>query len=222
MTLAPGLDFNLAGRFNDAQIDLADELGGPVNGDHTFDRFNPSAGLMYRVSPGMQIYGSYSESNRAPTPQELSCASPAAPCSLAELLCRRPEFESGRRPHLRGRRARPQAGPAEGQISWNLDAYHTLNTNDIIFETTAYNPNLAFYTNAGRTLRQGMEANLRFDTQRLHVTLGYAFTDATFRTPLLLNTSSPAADADGNEEVLPGDRIPGFPGSASISCWTAT
>jgi iron complex outermembrane receptor protein len=27
----------------------------------------------------------------------------------------------------------------------------------------------------------------------------------------LLNTNSPAADADGNEQVLPGDRIPGIP-----------
>jgi iron complex outermembrane recepter protein len=210
-TLAPGLDFNIAGRFNDAQIDLADELGGPVNGDHTFNRFNPSAGLMYRISPELQIYGSYSESNRAPTPEELSCASPAAPCSLLNFFVGDPNlnqvvahtFEVG----LRGRRQ----GPSEGHISWNLDAYHTLNTNDIIFETTAYNPNLAFYTNAGRTLRQGVEANLRFDTQRMHVTLGYAFTDAMFRTPLLLNTSSPAANVDGNEQVLPGDRIPGIP-----------
>jgi len=211
LTLTPGLDFNIAGRFNDARISLTDELGGPVNGDHTFERFNPSAGLMYRFSPQMQIYGSYSESNRAPTPEELSCASPASPCSLLNFFVGDPNlnqvvahtFELG----VRGRRQ----GPSDGQISWNLDAYHTLNTNDIIFETTAYNPNLAFYTNAGRTLRQGVEANLRYDAQRFHMTFGYAFTDATFRTPLLLNTSSPAADADGNEQVLPGDRIPGIP-----------
>jgi outer membrane receptor protein involved in Fe transport len=96
-------------------------------------------------------------------------------------------------------------------LSWSLDGYHTRNTNDIIYETTVYNPNLAFYTNAGRTLRHGVEANLRYDQQQLHVKLGYAFTNATFRTPLLLNTNSPAADANGNEQVLPGDRIPGIP-----------
>ena len=56
-----------------------------------------------------------------------------------------------------------------------------------------------------------MEANLRLDTQRLHVVMGYAYTDATFRTPLLLNTSSPAANAAGEEQVLAGDRIPGIP-----------
>jgi iron complex outermembrane receptor protein len=211
LTVAPHLDLNLAGRFNDAQIDLTDELGGPVNGQHTYSRFNPSAGLTYRTALGPQIYRSYSESNRAPTPEELSCASPAAPCSLLNFFVGDPNlhqvvahtFEVGLRDH--------RQGPADGHISWSVDAYHTLNTNDIIYETTVYNPNLAFYTNAGRTLRQGAEANLRFDTQRLHVVMGYAYTDATFRTPLLLNTSSPAANANGEEQVLPGDRIPGIP-----------
>ena len=211
LTLAPHLDFTLAGRFNDAQIDLTDELGGPVNGAHAYDRFNPSTGLVYSMSPEFQIYGSYSESNRAPTPEELSCASAATPCSLLNFFVGDPNlkqvvahtFEAGIRGH--------RQVAADGQISWNVDAYHTLNTNDIIYETTAYNPNLAFYTNAGRTLRQGAEANLHFDTLRVHVTLGYAYTDATFRTPLLLNTGSPAANADGEELVVPGDQIPGIP-----------
>jgi iron complex outermembrane receptor protein len=93
-----------------------------------------------------------------------------------------------------------------------VDAYHTLNTNDIIYESTVYNPNLAFYTNAGRTLRQGLEANLNYDEEPLHVTLGYAYTDDTFRTPLLRNSgNNPAANADGQEQVLAGDRIPGIP-----------
>jgi outer membrane receptor protein involved in Fe transport len=212
LSLAPHLDLNLAGRFNDAQISLTDELGGPVNGVHTYSRVNPSAGLIYRAVRGLQVYGSYSESNRAPTPQELSCASAAAPCSLLNFFVGDPNlnqvvahtYELG----VRGRRD----GPAEVHIGWNIDAYRTLNTDDIIFESTLYNPNLAFYTNAGRTLRQGVEANLRFDTLRLHATLGYAFTDATFRTPLLLNSgSNPASNINGQEQVLPGDRLAGIP-----------
>jgi iron complex outermembrane recepter protein len=211
LTLAPRLDLSLAGRFNNAQISLADELGGPVNGQHTYSRFNPSVGLTYRTRLGPQIYGSYSESNRAPTPQELSCASAAAPCSLLNFFVGDPNLnqvvahtsEFG----VRGR----EEGPADGKISWNVDAYHTLNTDDIIYEATLYNPNLAFYTNAGRTLRQGVEADVRLDAQPLHATVGYAYTDATFRTPLLLNSgNNPAASAAGQEQVLPGDRIPGI------------
>jgi outer membrane receptor protein involved in Fe transport len=211
LTLGHNVDLTLAGRFNDAQIALEDELGGPVNGNHTYNRFNPSAGLTWRHAPLLQVYGNYSETNRAPTPLELSCASAAAPCSLLNFFVGDPNlnqvvahtYEVGVRGHT--------AEPAAGQWSWSLDGYHTRNTNDIIYETTVYNPNLAFYTNAGRTLRRGVEANLRYDRQQLHVKLGYALTDATFQTPLLLNTNSPAADANGNEQVLPGDRIPGIP-----------
>jgi outer membrane receptor protein involved in Fe transport len=211
LTVARNLDLTLSGRYNDAQIVLEDELGGPVNGQHTFDRFNPSAGLTYRVAPQLQIYGSYAQTNRAPTPEELSCASAATPCSLLNFFVGDPNlnqvvantYEVGLRGHTQA--------PEDRRVSWNLDVYHTLSTNDITYETTAYNPNLAFYTNAGRTLRRGAEANVRVDQQQVHVSLGFAFTDATFQTPLLLNTSSPAADANGNEQVLPGDRIPGIP-----------
>jgi outer membrane receptor protein involved in Fe transport len=211
LTVAPHLDLTLAGRFNDAQVDLEDELGGPVNGDHTYNRFNPSAGLTYRPTHWLELYGNYAQTNRAPTPQELSCASAATPCSLLNFFVGDPNlsqvvahtYEAGVRGHT-------EATPI-AQWSWNVDVYHTQNTNDIIYETTADNPNLAFYTNAGRTLRRGVEANLRYDRAQLHVKLGYAYTDATFQTPLLLNTLSPAADANGNQQVLPGARIPGIP-----------
>ena len=211
LTLAPNLDLTLAGRFNDAQVNLEDERGGPVAGDHTYNRFNPSAGLTYRLTSLLQFYGNYAQTNRAPTPQELSCASAAAPCSLLNFFVGDPNlnqvvahtYEVGMRGHTET--------TAAAQWSWNLDAYHTQDTNDIIYETTVYNPNLAFYTNAGRTLRRGVEATLRYDRPQLHVKLGYAYTDATFQTPLLLNTNSPAADANGNQQVLPGARIPGIP-----------
>jgi outer membrane receptor protein involved in Fe transport len=212
LSLAPKLDATLAGRFNDARIDLSDELGGPVNGRHTYNRLNPSFGLTYRAAPVLRVYGNYSQTTRAPTPQELSCASAAAPCSLLNFFVGDPNlrqvvartFELG----LRGGTGKPD----EGQVSWNVDAYRTENTDDIIYETTIDNPNLAFYTNAGRTLRRGLEANLRYDAKRLHLKLGYAFTDATFRTPLLLNSGdNPEADANGQEQVRPGNRLPGIP-----------
>jgi outer membrane receptor protein involved in Fe transport len=212
VTLTPNLDVTMSGRFNDAQINLTDELGGPVTGRHTYNRFNPSAGLAYRLTSGLQIYGSYSETNRAPTPQELSCASPAAPCSLLNFFVGDPDLHQVvARTYEAGVRGKLDAA-AGSTISWNADLYHTQNTDDIIFESTVYNPNLAFYTNAGKTRRQGVEANLRFDAEQLHVKLGYAFTDATFRTPLVLNSgNNPAADGNGQIQVSPGDRIPGIP-----------
>ena len=210
--LAHGLNLDLAGRFNDARIGLEDQLGGPVNGLHDYPRFNPSAGLTWRIATEIQVYGSYAETNRAPTPQEISCASAANPCSLLNFFVGDPDlkqvvartFEGGLRggsSHFLG-----------GRLTWNVDYYHTADTNDIIFQTTPLNPNLAFYSNAGRTLRQGIEASLRYRSPRFRIGLGYAYTDATFRTPLLLNSgNSPAADANGNIQVEPGDHIPGIP-----------
>ena len=96
-------------------------------------------------------------------------------------------------------------------LRWDADVFRTHNNNDIIYEATLYNPNLAFYTNAGRTQRQGLEANLHYDGSGLHVALGYAYTDATFQSGLLLNSASnPAADANGQIGITPGDRIPGI------------
>lgn len=209
--IVPSLELNLAGRFNDAEIHLSDELGGPVNGRHSYSRFNPSTGLTYRRSTLLQAYASYSESNRAPTPQELSCASAAAPCSLLNFFVGDPSLnqvvartlEAGVRGHSESHSL---------QWSWNADVYRTRNSDDIVYEPTTYNPNLAFYTNAGRTQRQGVEANLLIALNRLRIAVGYAYTDATFETPLLLNSpNNPAADANGQEQVLAGDRIPGIP-----------
>ncbi|MFI4973433.1 MAG: TonB-dependent receptor [Caulobacterales bacterium] len=212
LSLTPNLELTVAGRFNTAQIDLADQLGGPVSGRHNYARFNPSAGLTYRVAPWLQLYTSYSETNRAPTPQELSCASPATPCSLLSFFASDPDLRQVvARTVEAGLRGRMDVG-AGHRLSWVVDYYRTENTNDIIFQSTVDNPNLAFFTNAGATLRRGVEANLRFDAPRVHLVVGYAYTDATFRTPLLLNSpSNPAADANGQIEVRPGDRIPGIP-----------
>jgi iron complex outermembrane receptor protein len=206
------IGLSVSGRFNDAQINLEDELGGPVNGQHTYHRFNPSAGLTYRITSWGQFYGSYSETNRVPTPQELSCASAAFPCSLLNFFVGDPNLnqvvahtaEAG----VRGKFVAANGG----QLSWNVDYYHSENTDDIIYESSAANPNLAFYTNAGETLRQGVEVNIRYDWQRLHLKLGYANTDATFRTTLELNSpNNPAANVSGQTQVMPGDRVPGIP-----------
>ncbi|MFI4935273.1 MAG: TonB-dependent receptor [Caulobacterales bacterium] len=212
LTIAPGLNLNLSGRFNSVAIDLKDELGGPVNGRHHFNRFNPSAGLTWHLAPWLTVYGGYAESGRAPTPQELSCASAAAPCSLLNFFLGDPDLKQvvARSVEV-GLRGSMSPNPRR-RVTWSADYYRTDTSDDIIFEPTNANPNLAFFTNAGRTRRQGIEVNLRYDGPRLRASLGYAYTDAVFATPLLLNSSlNPAADANGQIQVRPGDRIPGIP-----------
>ena len=140
LTLAPKLDLSLSGRFNDAETNLYDKLGGPVTGNHSYNRFDPGAGLTYRVSPALQAYASYSETNRVPTPQELSCASPAIPCSLLAFFVGDPNlkqvvarsFEVGARGKL--------ADLSNGKLAWNVDYFHTKDHDDLIYETALNNP----------------------------------------------------------------------------------
>ncbi len=87
------LSANLSGRFNAEQINLNDLLGTGLSGNHNYTHFNPGVGLTYRLNPAFSVYASYSESNRAPTPAELSCASPESPCSLANFFTGDPDLK---------------------------------------------------------------------------------------------------------------------------------
>jgi iron complex outermembrane receptor protein len=189
LSLTPALDLNLAGRFNYAQEDLTDLLGGPVNGNNTFSHFNPSAGLTYRISPALQVYGGYSVTNRAPTPQELSCSSAATPCSLLNFFVGDPPLQQVIADTLEVGARGKLAQIYGGVLGWNIDYYHTNVQDELVFSVTPSNPNLAFYTNAGRTLHQGVEVNLSYDSPTIHATLGYAYTNATFQSALLYSAA---------------------------------
>ena len=224
VSVTPALDLNLAGRFNNAAIDLHDKLGGPVGGQHGYNRFNPSAGLVYRVAPWLHLYGGYSETNRAPTPQELSCASAATPCSLLNFFVGDPNLKQVVA-HTIELGARGTVAPfAGGRLGWNADYFHTRNADDLIYQSTVQNPNLAYYSNDGVTLRQGVEADIRYDTEKLHASIGYAYTDATFPVrPGARWRVEPGAerrwpDRCGAGRSYPRHSAPPWHGGAGISC----
>ena len=100
---------------------------------------------------------------------------------------------------------------AGGKLVWNIDYFHTNSDDDIIFESSLV-PGLDFFQNVGLTRRQGIEANLTYTRGPLNLTLGYAYTDATFQVPLTLDSpTNPGADANGQIHVVPGDHLPGIP-----------
>ena len=101
--LSDKLSLTAAARYNNTHIVLGDRstesnLVTPDNpaalqGEHDFDRLNPSIGMTYSFNPTNNMYGSYSESSRAPTPIELLCADPSAPCSLPNAFLADPPLE---------------------------------------------------------------------------------------------------------------------------------
>jgi len=206
------LALTAGGRFNVAQITLADELGNDslLNGSHDYSHFNPMAGAAYKLTPNLTVYGDFAVTNRAPTPLELGCSDPIRPCLIDNALVGDPPLqqvvtytgEAGLRGHF---------DVAKGQVNWNIGAYRALNTDDII---NVASPIIGheYFQNAGDTLRQGIEAGASYKWDRWNVYADYTYVDATFRNYLTLSSPfNPYADANGNISVVPGDHLTGIP-----------
>lgn len=198
------------GRFNAARISLQDQIGTALNGDHSYDRFNPIIGGTFKITPELTAYAGYSEANRAPTPLELGCADPARPCIIGAFLVSDPELkqvvsrtvEAG----LRGTK-----DLALGALNWKLGVFRARNDDDILAIPSPVLQGFGYFQNVGATRRQGVEAEVNFKSRALQVHASYAFVDARFLNALQIGSNSPFADADGNIQILPGNQIPAIP-----------
>ncbi|HEY3912244.1 MAG TPA: TonB-dependent receptor [Stellaceae bacterium] len=209
--ITPVLSANVAGRFNFAQINLSDQLGTSLTGDHTYSRFNPSGGLTWKIRPDLSVYASYAEANRAPTPVELTCSSAASPCSLANFLVADPSLKQVVS-HTIEAGVRGESHPLPGStLSSDVALYRTTVTDDILFLSSPIQGR-AFFGNVGSTLRQGVDVNLRFTKDRLLAWVGYSYIDAVFQNAFTESSeNNPGADAEGNIQIQPGDHLPGIP-----------
>jgi outer membrane receptor protein involved in Fe transport len=205
------LSANVAGRFNAEQIDLNDMLGTALNGNHNYNHFNPGVGLTYRLNPAFSVYASYSTSNRAPTPAELSCASPTSPCSLANFFTGDPNLNQVIA-HTVEAGFRGELTPfPSSKLDWNLSLFHTNVDDDIEFVQSVI-LGRGFFQNVGATRHQGFDAGLSFHNDRWMAYLNYTYTNATFQSSFVASSpENPEADVNGNIQVQPGDRLSGVP-----------
>ena len=207
-------DFSISGggRLNIANINLQDQLGGALSGDATYTRFNPMIGATYKITSELTAYAGYSEANRAPTPLELGCADPVHPCIVASFLVSDPALKQVVARTLEaGLRGSHDFGADAGALGWKLGVFHTDDQDDILNIPSPDQQGFGYFQNVGATRRQGVEAEVNFKSDKLTVYASYAYVDATFRNALLLASNSPFADASGNIQVLPGDRLPMIP-----------
>jgi outer membrane receptor protein involved in Fe transport len=210
-SVTPALSLNVAGRFNSAQIDLNDQNGTSLTGNHSFNRFNPSVGLAWKALPWATLYASYSEANRAPTPAELTCANAASPCSLANFFVGDPDLKQVVA-HTVEAGVRGGFTPFDGtKFDWNIGYYHTDLDDDILFVTSPI-VGRGFFQNVGSTLRQEVDVAARLTMPSLIAWASFSYVDATFQSPFVVSSpDNPAADANGNIFVQPGNRLPGIP-----------
>jgi len=221
IALTDKLDLTLSGRYNNTGVKLRDNGGDSpltepepdLTGEHDYHRFNPAAGLTYAFKPNLSSYAGYSEASRAPTPIELACADPDAPCNLPNSFLADPpldqvvakSFEGGFRGNFRNEILQ--------NVNWHIGGFHTTNNDDIIFISTGgVSANEGFFSNVGDTRRVGMELGLNGVWNKLDWFLNYSFVHATFETAYeATSPNHPFADGDDEIQVSSGDRIPGIP-----------
>ena len=204
--LTERLALTVAGRYQHVSIEIRDRSGAnpALDGDHTFSRFSPSAGLAFQALENVTLFASYSEGFRAPTAAELTCADPNAPCNLPNAFVADPPlkpvvartYEVGARGKL----------PVGKELGWTLALFRTDLEDDILF-TVVETGGGGFFRNVSQTRRQGLEAGLSGEWERLRYFVSYTYIDATYQTR---TTLASVTEADG-VPVRPGDRIPGIP-----------
>lgn len=219
--LRPNLQLTLSGRYNDTRVrtrDLGRLLAEPtdteLDGAGRYKKFNPAIGATWQVTPALTAYGSYSQGNRAPSPIELGCSDPDNACVLPNALQSDPPLkqvvsrtvEAG----LRGNLA------WGGDLRWNASVFRTENKNDLLFISTG--AATGYFSNFGRTLRQGAELGLAQQIGALDWSASYSFLRATYDSSACIvaeanSTAETRANCGGDDEieVRPGDRIPGLP-----------
>jgi outer membrane receptor protein involved in Fe transport len=200
LDLTDELTVTVGGRYNHATITMHDNtnLFPGLNATNKYDRFNPMVGANYKITPGLSLYGGYSESNRAPTPAELGCSDENFPCLIESFLTDDPPLDQ-----VVGRTAevglRGQGRFNGGFFTWGAGLYRTLSSDDILPVTNA--SGRIFFVNGGDTLRQGVELSATYETKQWNFYTSYAFTDATLDT-----CDQPGGQCAFMEE---GDRLPG-------------
>ncbi len=194
-------------RFNWTAVRLRDQIGDDLTGDHTFGRLNPAAGVTFQATPRVNLYASYTQSSRVPTPVELTCADPEDPCRLPNSFVSDPPLDQIVAGTWEG-----GARGSRGGLSWNLSAYRTAATDDIIFVSSGTLRGEGHFENVARTLRSGVETGVNYERGgRLSAFASYTIQRAEFGTDLVLASRFHPLAEDTEIEVAEGSSLPGVP-----------
>jgi iron complex outermembrane receptor protein len=176
-------------RYDWDNMDFTDKLNSTLNGDKTFHRFSPKAGLVYSPFKGLSFSFSYSEGIRIPTVSELFAQGPfGSNPNLLPMTSR--NFEIGAK------------GKWGDWLEATLALFYMPVRNEILFVVTDPVNFFGMNENIRRTLRRGIEISLKGRYQPwLDWFINYTATKATFETDVLLFSG----------QVTKGDELPLVP-----------
>lgn len=201
----PRLAVSSAARVNWTSVRLHDRIGTALSGSHRFLAVNPAVGLTWTMA-GANLYASYSQSSRVPTPVELTCADPDDPCRLPNA------FVSD--PPLRQVVARTWEAGTRGTVDavrWRAAVFATDADDDIIFVSSGQLRGEGHFENVSRTRRRGLEASVELSLDRLRGFAAYTWQRATFGTSLRIASPHHPRAVRREIPVQAGDRLPGIP-----------
>ncbi|WP_440224373.1 TonB-dependent receptor [Dokdonella sp. MW10] len=213
--LAPALALTVSGRYDRTRVKNRDAITpggepGSLDGDHTFDRFNPAVGLTFAPSEAWSAYVGYNEGSRAPSAIELGCADPENPCRLPNSMAGDPPLEQVVTKTIEA----GMRGDAGG-FAWNAGVFRADNHDDIMFVSDEQ-AGFGYFRNFGETRRQGVELGASTQLGAFRLGANYTFLDATYRSEEEVNGEGNSSNEEGNGfegaiEIEPGDRIPLVP-----------
>jgi outer membrane receptor protein involved in Fe transport len=198
-------------RYNHTKVRNRDHIrlgDDSLSGDHNFNRVNPSLGLTFTPNDTVSIFGSYSESNRAPTSIELGCANPARPCKLPNAMASDPPLDQVVAKTYEG----GLRGKLTESLKWNASIYRTMNHDDIHFINSSTNSGaLGYFDNVGRTKRQGFDLGLNGTIDKFFFRAGYSFISAKYDSDIQLLNEINSSNDDDVVNVRKGNYLAGIP-----------
>jgi outer membrane receptor protein involved in Fe transport len=205
-SLSEAIAVSGSARVNRSTVRLRDQIGTALTGDHVFARVNPAAGVTYQLHPRLNLFGSYGQSSRVPTPVELTCADPEDPCRLPNAFVSDPPLQQVvARTWEAGLRGTTAGG------RWSMAAFLTSATDDIIFVSSGTLRGEGHFENISRTRRRGIEASVDQTYGRLTAFASYTLQQATFDTGLTIASPNHPRAVFAEIPVERGDRLPGIP-----------
>ncbi len=217
MALTDRLRANLAARYDRSHVRTIDAITpgggtGSLDGSHTFSHLNPSLGLVFQATPAFTLFGTSSQSSRAPSAIELGCADPESPCRLPNAMAGDPPLEQVVTRSVEGG---IRGGAGDG-LRWSVATFRGDSRDDILFVADDQ-AGFGYFRNFGQTRRQGFELNADSTLGAFTMGLHYTYLEATYRSREMVNgegnssNEGPAPGFEGEIDIEPGDRIPLVP-----------
>ena len=208
---------NAGARYNHTKVDNDDTLRGAssprtLTAVDDYKRLNPTIGITHTPTDKLSIFGTYSESSRAPTSIELGCSNPDFGCLLPSAMADDPPLKQVvAKTYDFGTR-----GSLTDEIKWNASIYHAMNHQDLQFVRAGNSTSRGYYSNVGRTQRQGLDLGLSGQHDQFKWSTSYSYIRATFDSDFSLvnSANSSAPDSAPNKNIYnvsKGDRMPSIP-----------